>query len=74
MNKEFLNYLCEQRSLVQIDINKLDKMLKRPASSDEEALSVRHELRAELKIRKSQIETISEAIIKYLELHDIVIR
>ena len=69
MKKEFLDFLYEQRALVQADIDRLVEIQKQPINADDDSKSIMYEKEAELRTRRSQIQGINKIIEKYLETH-----
>lgn len=67
MKKEFLDYLYEQRALVQADIDRLVEFKKQPISAEDR--NPIYEIEAEERTRRSQIQGINKTIEKYLETH-----
>ena len=69
MKKEFLDFLYELRGKVQLDIDKLVELSKQYKCRCCENMSSEDEVQAELRTRRSQIQSINDSIQKYLELH-----
>lgn len=68
IEKDFLDFLYEQRAAVQADIDRLVKALKEPI---EEGSNKNRILEAELRTRRSQIMGINHTIEKYINSHAI---
>ena len=67
MKKEFVDYLYELRGLIQADIDRLVDISKQPreANHPEQGAAID----AELRTRRSQIQSINQTIEKYFEIH-----
>jgi len=69
MEKKFIDYMYEQRALVQADIDRLVEIQKQPINSDDDSKSIMYEKEAELRTRRSQIQGINHTIQKYFDTH-----
>ena len=69
MKKEFLDFLYELRGKVQLDIDELVELSEQDKCRCCENMSSEDEVQAELRTRRSQIQSINDSIQKYLELH-----
>lgn len=69
MKKEFIDYLYELRALVQLDIDRLVESRKQPTAKCCDNMSGQNENEAELRTRRSQIQSINKTIEKYFEIH-----
>lgn len=67
MKKEFLDFLYEQRALVQADIDRIVEIKKQPLDANDKGRY--EEIQAEERTRRSQIQGINKTIEKYLETH-----
>ena len=67
MKKEYLDFLYEKRSEVQIEIDRLVEVCKNPR--DGECKGCGFEPEGELRARRSQIQGINKSIEFYLEIH-----
>jgi len=69
MKKEFLDYLYSISHLVQDDIKRLVKLEKQPQSQCCDKMLSEREVCAELRTRRSQLSSIDETILKYINIH-----
>ena len=67
MKKEFIDFMYEQRALIQTDIDQLVEKRKLPTDGSCEGCG--NEIEAELRTRRSQIQGVNKAIEKYFEVH-----
>ena len=64
MKKEFLDYLYEYRSKLQLDIDRLVEQQKQPRDSSKD-----NDWDCELRMRRSEIQSCNKTIEKYLKWH-----
>jgi hypothetical protein len=70
MKKEFVDYLYKLKSLVQADIDRLSgSLLMQRVCGYYDSKSIIHEKEAELRTRRSQLQSIDETIKVYFKIH-----
>lgn len=67
--KNYLDYLYEQRSIIQIEIDALEEKQKQPIIKCCENMALLPMTTNELKAKREHISGINKAIEKYLEIH-----
>ena len=65
MKKEFIDFMYEQRSLIQEDIDRLAILCEDPPYEPSDY----NETMAELRTRRSQIQSLNATIQKYFDIH-----
>lgn len=63
MKKEFIDFMYELRSLIQSDIDRLYELTKQIETKETDVVQ------AELRTRRSQIQSLNKTIEKYFETH-----
>jgi len=63
MKKEFIDFMYELRSLIQSDIDRLYDLTKQIETKETDVIQ------AELRTRRSQIQSLNKTIEKYFETH-----
>lgn len=67
MKKDYIDFLYDKRSLIKIEICRLVEVCKQPRAQCCDDMDSQFEPKAELRIRRSQLESIDDIINEYIE-------